>query len=103
MYILILPQEIVLKASSAIVQSQWYQKLKELVEILRPMWEPQGNNNHVTPVPHPAAAVHTNVTRVSSRDDERSSPLAKMTRIFEAQKDESDSKALPKTLKRKTL
>jgi len=50
-----------------------------------------------------ATAVHANVTRVSSRDDERSSPLAKMTRIFEAQKEQTDSKPVAKGSKRKTL
>lgn len=98
-------QEIVLKASSAAVQDQWHQKLRELLETLQPMFEPQGGNNHANtlPQPVPTTGVHANVTRVSSRDNERSSPLAKMTRIFEPQNDEMDSKVLPKVLKRKTL
>ena len=95
-------QEIMLKASSPVVQNQWYQKLKELLETLQPVFEPQRNGHHTSPVAQ-TAAVHANVMRVHSQEDERSSPLAKMTRIFEMQKDDTDEKPLPRTLKRKTL
>ena len=96
-------QEIVLKASSAVLQNQWYQKLKELLEALQPVCEPQRNGHHMSPVAQQLTAVHTNVIRVNGQEDERSSPLAKMTRIFEVQKDGTDDKPIPRTLKRKTL
>ena len=91
-----------LKASSTVVQNQWYQKLRELTEALRPVWDPKGVNNLVMPAT-PTAAVHTSVTTLNSREDERSSPLAKMTRIFDGQKNDTDSKTFPKGFKRKTL
>lgn len=96
-------QEIVLKASSVVVQNQWYQKLKELLELLQPICEPQRNGHHTSPVAQQLSAVHTNVMRVNGQEDERSSPLAKMTRIFEVQKDDMDEKPVPRSLKRKTL
>ena len=98
-------QEVVLKASSTVVQNQWYHKLRELVEALRPACEPQGSDDHVIPGQQATAtaAVHTTVSRLNSREDERSSPLAKMTRIFEGQRDDPDSRVFTKGLKRKTL
>ena len=91
-----------LKASSAVVQNQWYQKLKELLEKLEPVFEPQRTGHHTSPVTQ-TAAVHANVMRVNSQEVKMSSPLAKMTRIFEIQKDDTDEKPLPRTLNRKTL
>ena len=94
-----------MKASSTVVQNQWYHKLRELLEALQPVCKPQGGNDHVIlgQQATATAAVHTNVTRLNNREDERSSPLAKMTRIFEGQRDDTDSKAFHKGLKRKTL
>jgi len=76
--------------------------LKELTEALRPVWDPKGVDNHVSPAT-PTAAIHATLTRLNSREDERSSPLAKMTRIFDGQKDDVDGKAFSKGFKRKTL
>ena len=94
-----------LKASSTVVQNQWYHKLRELLEALRPASKPQGSDDHVIPKQQATATpvAHTNVSRLNSREDERSSPLAKMTRIFEGQRDDAGSKVFHKGLKRKTL
>lgn len=93
-----------LKASSTVIQNQWYHKLRELLEALKATWKPQGSDDRVIPGQATATpTVHFNVSRLNSREDERSSPLAKMTRIFEGQRDDADSKAFPKGLKRKTL
>lgn len=95
-----------MKASSGVILNQWQQKLRELLEALQPPCKPQASNiDHVSPTQQTTttAAVHVNVTRLNVRDDERSSPLAKMTRIFEAQKEEADNKQSGKAPKRKTL
>ena len=96
-----------LKASSTVAQSQWHQKLRELLEAMQPVCEPPqgGTTDHVSLIQQAATipVVNVNVTRVTSKDDERSSPLAKMTRIFETQKEETDNKQPVKTPKRKTL